>query len=139
HFPAEWLKDPEPAPPYDDWIAAAPPSDRAALLITVANLLVPDCVRNWFQQDPLVRLTRNNLSEFTASAFGKDTSTLFRYELAGPSVEPPERRAIALHAATPREEWQWTRIAGLEFKDSPADVRPDDPLIELRFAFTWDN
>ncbi len=139
HFPAEWLRHRQPAPPYDDWVAAAPPQDRAALLLTVANLLVPDCIRGWFQQDPLVRVTRNNIPEFGAEAFGKNTSTLFRYELAGPAVAPPERRAVAVAADTPREQWQWTRFTGLEFKDSPADVRPDDPMLELRFTFTWDN
>ena len=140
HYPAEWLtRFSAQTPPLDEWLAAAPPQDRAALLITVANALVPDCVREWFQKDPLVRAGRSAIPEFQQAPFGQDTSTFFRYELAGPAVEPPERRAVAVAASTPREQWQWTRIAGLEFKESPADVRPDDPILELRFALTWDN
>jgi len=139
HFPAEVLARFEKHPPPPDWLANSTPADRAALLITVANVLVPDCVREWFQRDPLIRTARANIPEFGEAAFGKDTSLLWRYELAGPSVEPPERRAVAVAANTPREQWPWTTITGLEFKDSPADVRPDDPMIELRFAFTWDN
>lgn len=140
HFPAEWLtRYSAVTPPLEEWLAAAPAADRAALLISVANTLVPDTVRQWFQKDPLVRAGRLNIAEFRDAPFGRDTSTFFRYELAGPAVEPPERRAVAVATTTPREQWQWTRIAGLEFKDSPADVRPTDPILELRFALTWDN
>jgi len=139
HFPAEVLARFEKTRPPPGWLDASTPADRAALLITVANLLVPDCVREWFQQDVLVRAARANIPEFGDAAFGKDTSLLWRYELAGPSVEPPERTAVAVSSSTPRERWPWTTITGLEFRDSPADVRPDDPMIKLRFAFTWDN
>lgn len=139
HYPAEFLARIKDAPPPPEWVANASPADRAILLITIANLLVPDSVRDWFQADALVRATRSSMPEFEEAAFGQNTSMLWRYELAGPFVEPAERRAVAVAASSPREDWQWTRIAGLEFKDSPADVRPDDPLLELRFAFTWDN
>lgn len=138
HFPAEWLARFKEAPP-PEWLATATPRECAALLISLANLLVPDCVREWFQQDPLVRAARTSIPEFGQSAFGIRTSTYWRYELAGPAVDPPERRAVAVAATVPRDQWRWTRIAGLEFKDSPADVRPDDPMLELRFALTWDN
>ena len=139
NFPPELIARFKQTPPPADWLSAAPARDRAALLITIANLIVPNCVREWFQQDSLVQATRGKIPEFGEAAFGNDTSTLFRYELAGPSSEPPERRAVAVAASLPREQWQWTTIAGLEFKDSPADVRADDPMLELRFAFTWDN
>jgi len=139
NFPAEILERIKQSALPPGWLAAAPPADRTILLICLANLLVPDCVREWFQQDPLVHSARAAVPEFSEAAFGKDTSILWHHELAGPSVEPPERRAVAVSSATPREQWQWTRIAGLEYKDSPADVRSDDPLLELRFAFTWDN
>lgn len=138
-FPAEvaaWLKDmPLPA----GWLQSAPPADRAALLLSIANLLVPDCVRQWFQQDPLVRAARANIPEFDEAPFGKDSSVFWRQELAGPLIAPPERRAVAVAATTPRENWLWVKLAGLEFKDSPGDIRPDDPMLELRFAFTWDH
>ncbi len=139
HFPMEWLERFHDRPPPDAWLASAPPADRAILLISLANLLVPDCVREWFQQDPVVQSGRATLQEFADAAFGSENSTLWRYELAGPFVEPPERRAVAVASTLPREQWSWTTIAGLEYKDSPADVRADDPLLELRFAFTWDN
>lgn len=139
NYPAEFLAELKKTPLPQNWMRMASETERAALLISVANLLVPDCVREWFQQDALVRSTRARITEFNTAAFGPDSSTLWRYELAGPAVEPPERRAIAVSATTPREQWSWTKIAGLEFKDSPADVRADDPLVELRFAFTWDN
>jgi hypothetical protein len=138
-FPAEvvaWLTD---MPPPAGWLESAPPGDRAALLLSIANLLVPDCVRQWFQQDPLVRAARANIPEFEEAAFGKDSSVFTRQELTGPLIEPPERRTAAVAATTPRANWPWVKLAGLEFKDSPGDVRPDDPALELRFAFTWDN
>jgi hypothetical protein len=138
-FPAELLALLKTAPPAEGWLEAASASDRAILLISIANLLVPDCVREWFQADPMVRAGRGSIKDFTEAAFGLSTSTLWRYELAGPLVEPPERRATAVASTLPKEQWHWTRISGLEFKDSPADVRADDPLLELRFAFTWDN
>ena len=139
HFPMEVLARMKEQPLPENWLENASASDRAVLLLSIANLLVPNCVREWFQQDPLVRAGRASIPEFGEAAFGQNTSILWRHELAGPAVEPPIRRAVALAASTPREQWRWTRIAGLEFKDSPADVRADDPLLELRFAFTWDN
>ena len=139
HFPTEVLARMKQTPLPPGWLEASSPADRAVLLISVANLLVPDCVREWFQQDAMVRAARGIIPEFTEASFGQNNSVLWRYELAGPMVEPPARRAIAVSSTIPREQWQWTRIAGLEFKDSPADVRADDPLIELRFTFTWDN
>ena len=139
NFPAEVLARARKSPRPPGWIEDAAPVDRAILLLSVANLLVPNCVREWFQQDPLVRATRTLIPEFAEAAFGMNTSILWRHELAGPAAEPPARRAVALAATAPRDQWQWTRIAGLEFKESPADVRADDPLLELRFAFTWDN
>lgn len=139
HYPAEFLARTAGNAPSAGWITDAPPADRATLLIAIANLLVPDSVRDWFQADALVRAARGSIPEFGEAAFGPKSSMLWRYELAGPFVEPAERQAVAVAASVPRDNWQWTRIAGLEFKDSPADVRPDDPLLELRFAFTWDN
>lgn len=139
HFPTEVLARLKTHPFPADWLTSTSTADRAVLLLSLANLLVPDCVREWFQQDPLIRSARSSIPEFGEAAFGKNTSMLWRYELAGPFVEPPPRRAIAVSSAVPREQWKWTRIAGLEFKDSPADVRADDPLLELRFTFTWDN
>lgn len=138
-LPAEWLKHFGSSPTDAAWFDAAPVADRAALLISVANLLVPDCIREWFQQDPLVRAGRIAIQDFNEPAFGKDTSILTRFELAGPFVPPPERRAVAVSSTLPREQWPWTKIAGLEYKDSPADVRPDDPILELHFSFTWDH
>ncbi|HUJ44955.1 MAG TPA: glucoamylase family protein [Opitutaceae bacterium] len=138
-FPAEvvaWLKD---TPPPAGWLDSAPSADRAALLLSIANLLVPDCVRQWFQQDPLVQAARANIPEFEQAAFGKDSSVFWCQELAGPLSEPPERRTAAVAATAPRANWPWVKLSGLEFKDSPGDVRPDDPALELRFAFTWDN
>jgi len=139
HFPAEVLKRTHAMPFSQNWLEAAAPADRAALLISLANVLVPDCVRQWFQQDPLVKSARTGIPEFTQAPFGRNTSMIWRHELAGPWVESPERRTIASSATLPREKWRWNTLAGLEFKDSPADVRPDDPVLELRFAFTWDN
>lgn len=139
YFPAELLKRTKDIPLTQSWLDAAAPSDRAALLISLANVIVPDCVRQWFQQDPLVRAARTSIPEFAEAPFGHNTSMIWRHELSGPWVEPPERRTVASSASLPRERWRWTTLAGLEFKDSPADVRPDDPVLELRFAFTWDN
>ncbi len=139
HLPKELLKAFAATPPPADWLARSSIRERATLLLATANLLVPECLTGWFQQDPLVLAARARLPEFAQAAFGQNTSILWRQELAGPFVEPPERRAVAVAANLPREQWQWVRVTGLEFKDSPGDVRPDDPMLELRFAFTWDN
>jgi hypothetical protein len=111
---------------------------QAALVISAANLLSADCVRGWFGQDETVKAARGKISEFVEGAFGTRTSVVAQRELAGPHVLPPPRRAIAVMADTPRERWQWHRVAGMEFKDSLADVRPEDAPVELNFAFTWD-
>lgn len=139
HFPAELMNRMPPASDRKAWIAAAAPAERAALLVGLANLLVPDCVRLWFQQDPLVRSARAAIPEFSEAPFGPNTSLLWRLELAGPVTLPPVRRTVAVHSSRPKNEWVWTTLAGLEYKDSPADVRPEDPVLELRFALTWDN
>lgn len=114
------------------------PDAQAALVIASANLLSHDCVRAWFGRDEIAKKARASISEFVEGAFGEKTSVVAQRELAGPRVLPPVRRAIAVAHDAPREQWQWHRVAGLEFKDSLADVRPGDPPIELKFAFTWD-
>ena len=139
HFPAELLARMQRTPQPAGWIDAAPLADRAALVISVANLLVPTCIRDWFQSDPLVRSGRGSIPEFGADAFGSETSLFWRYELMGPQMLPPERAARALPSSLPREQWHWVHISGLEFQDTPADVRADDPVLELYFAFTWDH
>ncbi|HWA85011.1 MAG TPA: glucoamylase family protein, partial [Opitutus sp.] len=113
HFPAEFLGRIQETPPAAGWIERASAQDRAALLITIANLLVPDCVREWCQQDALVRAARAAIPEFGEAAFGPNSSVYQRYELAGPFVPPPERDAIAVRANTPHDQWPWTTISGL--------------------------
>jgi hypothetical protein len=111
----------------------------AALLISLANLLAGDCMLEWFQEDPLTRTGRAAIPEFAAAAFGPNDSIYWRDELAGPpTVPPPDRRALAARATTARDQWRWTSVSGPEFKDSVADIRPGDPPLSLRFAFTWD-
>jgi hypothetical protein len=138
HFPAEFVDDLVRTPLPEDWITNASPAERAAFVISVANLLVPDCVRRWFQQDPVVQAARSAIPEFAEAAFGEDTSVLSRRQLAGPLHTPPERIAIARTSSTPRDQWDWHTMAGQEFRESAADVWPSDPSLELRFAFTWD-
>jgi len=138
HFPLKVAGIVAATPPPAGWLEAAAPADRAALLISLANLLAPDCMRDWFQQDPLTRAGRAAIPDFAAEAFGRNCSVYWRYELAGPLKMPPERRAVAVHSSVSRESWRWTVIKGLEYKDSVADVRPGDPDLEMRFAFTWD-
>ena len=137
-FPAATVARLGKAPPPAEWIETASAEDRAALLISVANLLVPDCIRRWFQQDPLVQAGRAAIPEFGEAAFGCDNSVVSRWQLAGPQRVPPERLAVAVPATTPRDQWVWTRVAGLEYKDSVADIRPGDPALAMQFAFTWD-
>jgi hypothetical protein len=137
-FPGEAVDDLQRTPLPEDWTATAPAADRAALLIAIANTLVPGCVRTWFQQDPVVREGRQALPEFAEAAFGTNVSVVARRQLAGPLQVPPPRALVAVPHATPLEQWSWQTMAGLEFQDSAADVRPDDPALELRFAFSWD-
>ena len=139
HFPARVIAGLYAAPLPPGWLETAPREDQAALLVGVANLLASDCLRRWFQQDPLVQRGRQAIAEFAAEEFGRNTSTFWRRELAGPLKVPPDRRARALPAATPRDQWHWTEMSGLEYNDSAADVRPGDPALAMRFAFTWDD
>lgn len=118
--------------------AAGAGNAQAALLVTAANLLTHDSVRGWFQQDPLVQAGRAAIPEFDEAAFGANTSMFAQRELAGPNAVPPQRRATAVAAAAPRAQWEWHTVAGLEFKDSDADVLPTDAPLEMSFAFTWD-
>ncbi len=129
-FPREALAV-TPVPP-------ANPEAAAALVITVANLLVHDCVRQSFQSDPLVQAGRAAIAEFAESAFGPNTSVVAQRELAGAKPLAPARQALVTANALPSEQWDWQNIAGLEFKDSDADIRPGDAPLEFRFALTWD-
>ena len=120
---------------------SAPPTDpeaAAAYVITVANLLVHDCVRQAFQADPLVQTGRAAIAEFAESAFGPNTSVVAQRELAGAKPLAPARQAVIVSNALPREQWDWQNIAGLEFKDSDADIRPGDAPLSFRFALSWD-
>ena len=111
---------------------------RCLLLLSLANLLAPDCLREWFQQDPLVKTGRFQIGEFNDSAFGGNNSVYSRSELALPPTVPPERRAMVVSSSVPEENWEWVLIKGTDYKISAADVRPGDPDLELRFALTWD-
>jgi hypothetical protein len=122
----------------EDWLDSSPEDDRALLLLSLSNLLAPDCLREWFQHDPLVSQCRATIEMFTAAAFGPNNSLFARNELAIPTPVPPERLAIVVNSDTPREKWVWTQVKGLDYKVSPADVRPGDPDLELHFTLTWD-
>ena len=119
-------------------VTRAAPAGQAALLITTANLLGGDCVRRWFQQDALVQAGRAAIAEFGEAAFGPNTSLIAQRELVLPESRPPPRHATAVAADRPRAQWDWHTVAGLEYKDSDADVFPGDAPVQYRFAFTWD-
>ncbi len=120
------------------WLEQASDDDRCLLLLSLANLLAPNSLREWFQQDPMVQAGRAEIGEFAAAAFGPDDSLFARNELALPTVVPPQRRAEVVRSSLPRDKWQWILVKGPEYKVSVADVRPGDPDVELRFALTWD-
>jgi len=138
HFPAEVASGLKRANLPAGWLGQAPPVDRALLLLSLANLLAPDCLREWFQQDPLARAGRAAIGEFGQAAFGGDNSLFARNELAVPTPVPPVRTVGVARASAPREGWRWILVKGLDYKVSDADVRPGDPDLELTFALTWD-
>ena len=121
-----------------DAMARATPAGQAALLITAANVLGADCVRRWFQRDPLVRAGRAAIPEFAEAAFGPNTSVIAQRELSPPRDQRPVRQTVAVATTRPRAQWDWQKVAGLEYKNSDADVFPGDAPLEYRFAFTWD-
>jgi hypothetical protein len=137
-FPSEVAADLKSAPLPADWLEQAPTDSRSLLLLSLANLLAPDCLREWFQEDDMVREGRQAIGEFAIAAFGGDNSVYARNELAVPIMIPPERQGEVVRSDLPHEKWQWIRVRGTEYKISPADVRPGDPDLELRFALTWD-
>jgi hypothetical protein len=137
-FPAEVAADMKSSPMPADWLVEAPSDSRSLLLLSLANLLAPDCLREWFQQDELVREGRQAIGEFAIAAFGGDNSVYARNELAVPIRIPPERQAEAVRSDLPRDKWQWVLVRGNDYRISPADVRPGDPELELLFALTWD-
>lgn len=125
--------------PVTPLIDSASLADRAVLLLSAANLLKPESIRMQFQQDPLVQAGRAAITEFAAAQFGPDNSVFWRRELAGPPKPAPVRPTlVAASAGTPRAQWPWVEMRGLQYKDSVADVRPGDPELAMRFAFTWD-
>lgn len=129
-FPLEALAVPAATP--------STPEATAAYVITVANLLIPDCVRQAFQADPIVQSGRGAIIEFGEAAFGPNTSVVAQRELAGAQPLAAPRQALVATNASPREHWDWQTVAGLEFKDSDADIRPGDAPLAFRFALTWD-
>jgi hypothetical protein len=137
-FPVEVAAALKVAPISVEWLSGATSDDKALLLLSLANLLAPDCLREWFQLDPLVAAGRSSIAEFGAAAFDGEDSLFARNELARPIVVPPKRRADVVRSDQPRSKWQWVDVKGMDYRVSPADVRPGDPEIELRFALTWD-
>ncbi len=138
HYPAEAAAALKLAPLPAGWLDQSTVEDRAILLLSVANLLAPDCFREWFQQDPLVQNGRTEIQEFQRAAFGGDNSVFARNELAVPAVVPPERHTSAVRSTLARDKWNWILVKGAEYRYSAADVRPGDPDLALRFALTWD-
>ncbi|HXQ81245.1 MAG TPA: glucoamylase family protein [Opitutaceae bacterium] len=138
HFPAEVAAGLKRANLPGGWMEQASPVDRTLLLLSLANLLAPDCLREWFQQDPLAVAGRAAIADFGQAAFGGENSLFARNELAVPTLAPPGRLALVVSSAMPRDKWSWIPVKGLEYKVSDADVRPGDPDLELRFALTWD-
>ncbi len=138
HFLAEVVDDLRRDPLSAEWVRTAAPSHRAALLIAIANVLVPGCVRTWFQQDPVVQQGRRRIRDFGEAAYGPNVSVVARRELAGPLQVPPPRELVARPVGLGAEALAWQTMSGLEYQDSRADVRPEDPPLELRFAFSWD-
>ena len=116
----------------------ATPEAAAAHVITAANLLLHDVIRQAFQQDPLVQTGRAAIAEFAEAAFGPNSSLIAQRELAETKPLPPQRQTLARGQSLPRDQWDWQTVVGLEFKDSEADVRPGDAPLEFRFALTWD-
>jgi hypothetical protein len=137
-FPSEVASALKASPLPADWLEEATVESRSLLLLSLANLLAPDCLREWFQQDPIAKEGRQEIGEFAIAAFGGDNSVAARNELAIPIRIPPEREAAVVRSDTPREKWGWILVKGMDYKISPADVRPGDPDLELRFALTWD-
>ncbi len=137
-YPTEIAAALKTAPIPPEWLGRSTGDDRVLLLLSLANLLAPDCLREWFQQDDLVRNGRDEIPEFAVAAFGRNDSVFARNELAVPITAPPERRAEVARSSLPRDKWQWVLVKGLDYKVSAADVRPGDPDLELRFALTWD-
>ena len=139
HFPAEAAAALKVSPLPSGWLEVSTVDDRCLLLLSLANLLAPDCLREWFQQDPLVKAGRAAIAEFGDAPFGGNNSVFARNELAVPPQVPPARHAVARSSMLPSEGWDWVLVKGPEFKISDADVRPGDPDLELRFALTWDS
>ncbi|MFZ5496473.1 MAG: glucoamylase family protein [Verrucomicrobiota bacterium] len=129
HFPSEALPR-LPAP--------ATPAAAAASLITIANLLAEDGVHRAFQQDALVQAGRAAIAEFREAAFGANTAVIAQGELDGTPPPPAPRLAVGVPHTQPRDRWHWQHVAGREFLDSEADLRPGDAPLAFRFAFTWD-
>jgi hypothetical protein len=118
--------------------APGSPEAAAAYLITTANLLGHDAIRRAFQQDPLVQAGHAAIAEFTEAPFGPNTSLTAQRELSTTPPPPPRRETTAVAAKRPRDQWDWQLVQGMEFKDTDADVLPNDPPLRLRFAVTWD-
>jgi hypothetical protein len=137
-YPTEVASALKSAPLPAGWLKKAPGDSQALLLLSLANLLAPDCMREWFQQDALVRAGRQAIGDFAAAAYGSNDSVFARNELAIPVNPPPERHAEVMRSDLPRDKWQWILVKGMDYKVSDADVRPGDPDLELRFALTWD-
>lgn len=130
HFPREALTGLPDTP--------ATPTAAAASLITIASLLAEDGLRRAFQQDTLVQAGRTAIAEFREAAFGPNTSVIAQGELDGMPPPPAPRLAAGVSNTLPRDQWRWQHVAGREFLDSEADLRPDDAPLAFRFAFTWD-
>ena len=112
---------------------------QATLFMVVVGLLTGETMRKSAQLDPLISAGRTAIPDFAEAAFGPNTSVFAQRELAATPPPAPPRNARALRQDLPRSSWDWHNVAGLEFKDSVADVRDDDPPVSFRFALTWND
>lgn len=109
--------------------------DQLMLFLSLANYLQNDCVRRWFQADPLVQRGRQLIRDYREPAFGTNVSVLAL------SAPPRDLRLARQKSAVARrfDGWKSADWRALEPAES-LESGTVSPATEARakFAFAWD-
>jgi hypothetical protein len=110
--------------------------DQSMLFLSLANYLRNDCVRKYFQADPLVQQGRQQVADYYQPAFGTNTA------LCMLSEPPKDIRLARQKSAIARrfDNWRhadWQQLDAIDSLEVGTVTAENEA--RARFAFEWDD
>ncbi len=108
---------------------------QCMILITLANHLRNNVIRNYFQADPIVREGRYRIRDFHKPPFAHERS-LFSLHPSPPDIRVRTPKQAVAFPYDGWEQVEWTHMTADNAYDS--GNRTEGNEVEARFAFAWD-